>query len=178
MRHFEKERKTEAMISLRPLRHSDIVAVNRWPPYQDAYAQMDYALRADGGWLYEYGLKPDCCCYMAEANGESVGFVLLITTHAKRAELRIALHPEKTGHGLGRQVMAALMETGFFELGLETIHLIVRKNNFPAMRLYENLGFSGCGECTLIIQGRPVEFFKMEIQKEEFHNPTRKEGQP
>ncbi|MGC9197193.1 MAG: hypothetical protein ACP5IL_17365 [Syntrophobacteraceae bacterium] len=53
---------------------------------------------------------------------------------------------------------------------------IARKNNFPAIRLYDRLGFKNRGECTLFIQERLVEFFKMEIDKQEFSVHRQKES--
>ena len=137
---------------------------------------MDYALRARG-WLDEYCGKPGSRCYIAEAKEEAVGLALLIVANTKEAEVRIALHPERTGQGLGRRIMLAIMETGFSELGLDVIHLVVRKNNFPAMKLYNNIGFTSRGECTLIIRGQPIEFIEMNMQKEAFRNLMGKEGQ-
>jgi RimJ/RimL family protein N-acetyltransferase len=154
-------------ISLRPMRDGDVSAIRGWPPYQDAYAQMDYALRLNG-WLDEYYTRPGSWCYIAESDGKTVGFSLLLKTGAQNAELRIALHPAKTGLGLGGRIMMSVMETAFSQLGFDTIHLVVRKNNFPAIRLYERLGFRNRGDCTLFIQGMPVEFFKMDIDRREF----------
>jgi ribosomal protein S18 acetylase RimI-like enzyme len=156
-----------ARISLRSVRDGDVFDISRWPPYKDAYAQMDYALRQNG-WLAEFYNKPGTWCRIAEAEGKTVGFALLLMGGAKDAELRIAIHPEKTGQGFGRMVMMSVMESGFCEPDLETIHLVVRKNNFPAIRLYEGLGFTNRGECTLFIEHLPVEFFKMDIHRREF----------
>ncbi|MGC9197117.1 MAG: GNAT family N-acetyltransferase [Syntrophobacteraceae bacterium] len=121
-------------IALRSMRDGDIADVNLWPPYKDGSAQMDYALRR-GGWLDEYYKRPGAWCYIAQAEGESVGFALLSLTGAGNAELRIALHPLKTRLGFGRQTMTAVMERGFFELGLDTIHLVVRKKAICILRL-------------------------------------------
>ncbi len=154
-------------ISLRPMRDGDVSEIENWPSYKDAFAQMDYALRQNG-WLDEYFNRPGSWCYAAQTDAGIVGFALLLTRGAKDAELRIAIHPEKTRQGFGRRVMISLMEKGFSELGLDTIHLVVRKNNFSAKRLYDRLGFINRGECTLLIQNVSVEFFKMDIHKQEF----------
>ncbi len=163
-------------ISLRPLRPDDIADINLWPSYRDCYAQMDYALRTNG-WLDEYYNKPGAWIYVAEANRGPLGFILLVMTDTTQAEIRIAMHPGKTGQGFGKKIMLTVMEMGFSKLGLDLIHLVVRKNNFPALRLYEKLGFTDRGECTLIIEGMPVHFFRMDIRRENFLIQTRKGAQ-
>lgn len=154
-------------VSLRSMRDEDLLEVNCWPPYEGDHAQMDYALRQNG-WLREYYNRPGSLCFTAEDGDEIVGIVLLIMGGPKDAEVRIAIHPAKTRRGFGLRIMTAVMETGFLEQGLDTIRLVVRKNNFSAMALYERLGFRNRGECTLLIQTVPVEFFKMDTHKQEF----------
>ncbi|MBF0550090.1 MAG: GNAT family N-acetyltransferase [Deltaproteobacteria bacterium] len=132
---------------------------------------MDYALR-ENGWLAEFSRTGGTWCYLAEANQESIGFSILSTTGSKEAELRIAVHPARTGQGFGQEIMSATMNLAFSQLDFDLVHLIVRKNNFPAIGLYKKLGFKTLGECTLMIQGQLIEFFKMDIRKPEFQNQT------
>ncbi|MBF0496768.1 MAG: GNAT family N-acetyltransferase [Deltaproteobacteria bacterium] len=159
------------MITLRPIKQSDIIAITCWPSYRGDHEQMDYALR-ENGWLEEFSRKAGTWCYLAEANQESIGFTILSTTGKKEAEVRIAVHPARTGQGFGKEIMSAILNLGFSQLKLDLIHLIVRKNNFPAIGLYKKLGFKIIGECTQIIQGRLIEFFTMDIPKPEFQNQT------
>ncbi len=51
---------------------------------------------------------------------------------------------------------------------LEKIHLIVRKNNHRALKLYRSLGFSKIGESVHAIQGKRIEFIDILITKEQF----------
>ncbi|MBF0474913.1 MAG: GNAT family N-acetyltransferase [Deltaproteobacteria bacterium] len=159
------------MITLRLIKPCDIQVITCWPGYRGGYAQMDYALR-ENGWLEEFSRKPGTWCYLAEANQESIGFSILSTTGHKEAELRIAVHPARIGQGVGKEIMSATMKLGFSQLEFDLVHLIVRKNNFPAIGLYKKLGFNTLGECTQIVQGRLIEFFEMNIRKREFQNQT------
>ncbi len=161
--------KVRSRATLRPITRGDIASIACWPAYRDGYEQMDYALR-EGGWLAEYGEKPGVWRLMAEADRESLGFSLLIGAGGKDAEFRIALHPEKTGQGFGEEITLKTLELGFYRLGFDTIHLIVRKNNSPAIGLYKKIGFRTLGECNRTIQGKSIEFFRMDMNKQQFEN--------
>jgi RimJ/RimL family protein N-acetyltransferase len=101
-------------------------------------------------------------------NREIIGFSLLSCTSEKAAEFRIAIHPHKTGAGLGKEVVRATLKIGFQQLNLDRIYLIVRKNNPQAATLYERLGFAITGESVHAIQGKPIEFTDMEMTKARF----------
>ena len=162
------------MITLRAITEEDIGEIKTWPAYEDGFEQMDYALR-QGGWLDEFRNRSDTWTYIAESNKQAVGFSLLSVTAKGEAEFRIAIHPHRTGRGFGREVTLAILKIGFCELGMDRIYLIVRKNNYSAIKLYESLGFKKVGESIHTIQGRLVEFFDMDMAKESFRSPNVKE---
>jgi nicotinamidase-related amidase len=89
------------------------------------------------------------------------------------AEFRIALHPDRLGRGLGRTIAILVLRHGFAEPGIDRIRLIVRKNNPRAERLYLSLGFVRTGECVEEVHGRPVPFFRMEIDRLTFEKGAR-----
>ncbi len=155
------------MTRLRPLRNADAARIREWPPYPGDMAQMDYALR-ERGWLEEFRTKPDAAVYVVEDGDGSIAFTILAKTGTAEAEFRIALRADKTGQGLGERITVETLRTGFGELGLSRIHLVVRKNNHRGIGLYRRIGFTEQGECQKEIQGVPVDFLVMDISREEF----------
>ncbi len=155
------------MISLRPLNESDISVIKSWPPYPPEFSGLDYALR-DSGWLDEYVGKAGTEIFVAEDAGKIVGFSMLSGEADGCAEFRIALHPERVGKGLGKEIALLTLRRGFSHPEIRSIRLIVRKTNFRAQMLYTTLGFQTVGECTEEVQGKPVEFYRMTISRDVF----------
>jgi RimJ/RimL family protein N-acetyltransferase len=155
------------MITLRPLNPDDFPVIMAWPPYEGDMAQMDYALRRDG-WLAEFADKPGTHLFAAEEDSDLVAFTMLLETVPGDAELRIAIRADRTGSGLGSEIMLQTLRSGFRDLDLRRIHLIVRKNNTRGIKLYRRLGFVERGELSKPVQGTMVEFNCMDIGKEEF----------
>jgi len=164
------------MIELRSIRPEDVGEIKNWPSYSDGFEQMDYALR-EHGWLDEFRRHPHTWIYIAEFNRQVIGFSLLSITAVGEAEFRIVIHPHQTGKGLGKQVTLVTLKMGFRQLNLDRIHLIVRKNNHPAAKLYKSLGFSITGESIHLIQGKRIEFTGMAMTKEKFNKLNVEEGE-
>jgi RimJ/RimL family protein N-acetyltransferase len=163
------------MIQLRPISSEDISEITSWPPYLGEFEQMDYALR-ENGWLDEFRDRAKTWIYAATLNNRLIGFSLLSVTAERHAEFRIAIHPDWTSKGLGREVTLATLKRGFRHLNLARIHLIVRKNNPQALKLYESIGFVVTGESVHTIQGKNIEFIDMDMSKEQSNNFTSREG--
>lgn len=163
------------MITLSPITTDDITEIKTWPPYKNGFAQMDYAVR-DDGWLDEFTNRPNTWIYAALFENRTAGFSLLSCPVGGIAEFRIAVHPRLTGRGIGRKIAQATLETGFGKLHRVRIYLIVRKNNHPAMNLYESLGFKKIRESIHTIQGQPIDFFDMDITREDFFRINIKEA--
>jgi len=155
------------MIVLRPVTPEDIRSIKGWPQYPAEFRDLDYALR-DDGWLDEYGNRDDADILIADDAGEIAGFSIISRETGGKAEFRIALHPSRLGQGIGGVIARLSLAHGFFDPDIRTIRLIVRKNNPRAGRLYETLNFRKTGECTEEIQGKPVEFYTMEIDRKTF----------
>lgn len=132
---------------------------------------MDYALR-DNGWLDEFRDRSKTWIYAVELNNRVIGFSLLSITAGQDAEFRIAIHSGWTGRGLGREVTLATLKNGFGQLNLAKIHLIVRKNNPRASKLYKSIGFVATGESVNAILGKRIGFIDMDMTKEQFENLT------
>ena len=155
------------MITLRELRNEDIAIIKAWPPYPEEFSDLDYALR-DGGWLDEYRVETGTERFAAMDGEIIAGLSLLAWEPGNKAELRIALHPEKTGRGIGKTVLLLTLANGFVNPALAVVRLIVRKNNPRAKRLYEFMEFWNTGECSEEVQGKMVEFYSMEIDRDTF----------
>lgn len=160
------------MITLRPLRPEDVPAIKSWPPYPAEFAMLDYSLR-DGGWLDDYYQEDGTEILVAVDDREAVGFAILSRETGGCAEFRIALHPHRLGRGLGKSIALITLAHAFSDPALHAVHLIVRKNNPRAQRLYESLRFRMTGACTEPVQGEPVEFWRMEIDRETFQGMDR-----
>lgn len=155
------------MITLRNMVAADITTIQHWPSYPAEFDELDYALR-DNGWPVEFLHKPDTWIYVAELDTEIIAFSLLTKTAASEAEFRIALRADKLGQGLGGTIAAMTLTKGFSDYALDCIHLIVRKTNSRAIRLYHRLGFIERGECVKQIHGKPVRFLTMIISHESY----------
>jgi RimJ/RimL family protein N-acetyltransferase len=160
------------MITLRELREGDVAVIKSWPPYPADCTDLDYALR-NGGWLDEYAGKAGTEILVAVECDLIAGFSVLEREPGRRAEFRIAVHPEKLGHGIGKTIAILTLAHGFSDPGIDVIRLIVRKSNPRAQRLYTNLKFRNTGECTEIVQGKSVEFYTMEIDRDRFREANR-----
>ena len=155
------------MIELRAITPDDIKEIKDWPPYRGGFEQMNYALR-DNGWLDEFRDRSDTRVYAVVKNSRVIGFSLLIVTAEGDAEFRVAIHPDRTGKGIGRTATLATVERGFRQLDLDRVHLIVRKNNHRALKLYESVGFVQTGESVHTIQGKDIPFIDMDMTSDQF----------
>jgi RimJ/RimL family protein N-acetyltransferase len=84
----------------------------------------------------------DFVYYIVEQKGEQAGYVILrgLTSINRCLELkRIVM--AKPGHGLGRQVLRALMDKSFGELSAHRLWLDVYDDNYRARHVYSSLGF-------------------------------------
>lgn len=160
------------MLTLIPIDTVDIGAIGRWPRYKGIHAQMDYALR-ENGWLATYGAVAGNHCYAAMVDDVCVGFSLLIQNRPGSAEFRTAVHPDHLGAGYGGEILRQTLTIGFTVHNLQTITLIVRKNNPIAQHLYVGHGFTPCGETTETIQGQCIDFLMMQINSNNFTNGAR-----
>ena len=86
---------------------------------------------------------------VAEVEGRIVGMCSTtgqssLRRFAHRTELGISILQEACGLGLGGHMMAACIQW-HREQGFEQLELSVVEDNFPAIRLYEKMGFEAAG---------------------------------
>ncbi len=102
---------------------------------------------------------------------KKIGSVYLqnIDKDKKEAEYGVLIgEKEYTGRGLGTESANLIIRYGFEQLNLEKIYLRVLKNNLPARKAYEKVGFKEeSKEDTIIIDGNGVEVLFMSINKNE-----------
>ena len=112
--------------------------------------------------------QPNTRLYVAEQLGELIALTIISFTSQCEAEFRIALRADKAGQGLGRIITAATLAIGFDEIGLQRIHLIVRKSNLRAVRLYQQQNFSVCGECQITVNHLLTDFLRMKLFRKDY----------
>lgn len=155
------------MLRMRNYTEADRIRIEGWPVYPVEYAELDYALRANG-WIDEFAGKPATDIHVFALDGELVAYTILAGTSAGDAEFRIALHGGHLGKGLGMQVSILTITRGFAVNQLRRIHLIVRKNNYRAKHLYEKIGFDYSGERVKMTNGKQVSYQEMELRPDTF----------
>lgn len=102
---------------------------------------------------YEYcwteGIFRDCMrvgyqCRLLMIDGELAGYGVMSVAAGEAHVLNICVKPELQGQGLGRQVLAHLIELAR-RLHTDTLLLEVRPSNQAAIRLYESMNFNQVG---------------------------------
>lgn len=97
----------------------------------------DWRKRVDASWSGAPRLA-------ALLDGRMVGSAALTRQLGRRlhaAEVGIGVHDDFRGRGIGRALLAALVEAADRWLGLKRLELTVFVDNTPAIRLYESFGF-------------------------------------
>jgi len=94
-------------------------------------------------------LGPDDHTFVAVLDGQVVGIAGLHVGQGRRrhsASLGMSVHDQFQGRGIGRKLLAALLDVADNYLGLARVELEVLPDNTRAIRLYESMGFEheGC----------------------------------
>lgn len=108
---------------------------------------------------------------LPEANigliGDIAGYICFWHVADEIQILNIAVHNNFRRSGIARELMAHAIRTGR-EKRAACVNLEVRKSNFPAIRLYEGLGFKTVGERPNYYgeRGEPAILMELEIDPE------------
>jgi L-phenylalanine/L-methionine N-acetyltransferase len=137
---------TPTDVVIRPVRAEDVEAINaiRRQPAVVAFTLAIPSERIVDNQRFVDGLGPDDHVLVAEIDGRARGLAAL---HVKRGKLRhsaeigIAVHDGFQGRGLGRLLLAALLDLADNHLGLVRVELEVLADNARAIALYERFGF-------------------------------------
>jgi len=93
-------------------------------------------------WIESLG--PDDHTFVAVLEGQIVGQAGLHVDQGRRrhvGSLGMCVHDQFQGRGIGRKLLAALLDIADNFLGLVRVELEVFPDNTPAIRLYESAGF-------------------------------------
>ncbi len=126
------------MVTIRPMEDADIPAVQAldrqafalpWPP--SAYA-------------HELHHSPHSRLWVAEVEGQVVGFIVLWLILDEAHVATLAVHPDFRRRGIARRLLETLL-TAAREAGARLATLEVRAGNLPAQALYRHYGFREVG---------------------------------
>lgn len=109
--------------------------------FDEKFASPDVAFEYMAG----IAAMPGGIVLLAEAGGEYIGYITVKPRKQSRlkhtAELTMGVSSGYRGKGVGRELLNRAMNKIAFEKIIEIVYLMVRADNLPASRLYENSGF-------------------------------------
>lgn len=112
-----------------------------------------------------------CMFSIVTNDNEFVGHITLFNFHQTNyATLGIYIGPYYRNLGYGSQAMHLLLDYAFNQLNLHSIHLDVYEFNQDALRLYQSMGFTICGNYTDAIyhNGKYWSIILMELLKKDY----------
>jgi RimJ/RimL family protein N-acetyltransferase len=142
-------------IALEPLRDEDSDTLYRWINDRELVAfsaAFRPVTREDhDAWFADVRGRKDVDVFAIREAHRLVGSCQLIVDD-EEAELRIRIgEADARGRGLGTEAVRLLVAHGFEALGLRRIWLQVFPHNERAIRSYEKVGFTRCGEQGAIV---------------------------
>ncbi|MDP8923934.1 MAG: GNAT family N-acetyltransferase [Chloroflexota bacterium] len=153
---------------VRPVRADDAEALHRirLRPSVVRYTMALPSTRVEDMRRRIEGAGPDDHLFVAELDGQVVGMAGLHVRGSKQrhvADLGIMVDDEHQGRGIGRALMAALLDIADYHLGLARVELEVVADNPAAIHLYESLGFEreGLKRRAFLVDGRLADLVVM-----------------
>lgn len=126
--------------------------------------QINYMLRKFQSWIaiqsqFSAGVSYR---FILNREGQSAGYYAWETEGGRLHVSKLFLLPELRGRGLGRAILEE-METEAESLGLQSLYLLVNRQNQKAIRLYQSCGYRIAEEVnTPIGGGFTMEDYRME----------------
>ena len=137
---------TTADVVIRPVRAEDadgVYALRLLPTVLDGTLAMP-SERIEGTRQRLGAYGPDIHSLVAVLDGQIVGMAGLHVESGRRrhtASVGMMVHDRFQGRGIGRRLLAALLDVADNYLGLVRVELEVFSDNVRAIRLYESAGF-------------------------------------
>lgn len=136
-------------VELRPLVPSDAETAVHWRndpavwTFTTAAGRPPVEVDTERAWIERVIADPANRRYAIIAEGSYVGNVYLTDIDAGTAQFHIFIGDRRMwGRGVGRRATAAILELGWSELDLDSVWLLVHRDNAAALALYRGLGFS------------------------------------
>ena len=154
--------------SIRATRLSDleqITVLSNLPHYRAGTLRLPFqSLEQTQRWLESHGTNT--LSIVAEIDGQIVGLAGLHRFDGRRAHaafLGMGVHDDFAGRGIGKALLAALIDAADNWLNIKRIELTVFTDNTPAIRLYEKFGFEteGVLKANAFKDGRYADAFAM-----------------
>ena len=161
-------RPDRAAVQIRPVRSDDAEALHRIRrlPSVARYTMGMPSTRLDAMRKRIDSYGPDDHILVAELDGEVVGMAGLHVGSLKQrhvGSIGIMVADEHQGRGIGRALMAGLLDIADAYLGLTRVELEVVVENAAAVHLYEDLGFEreGVKRAAFLVDGRLADLLIM-----------------
>ncbi len=137
-----------AHMTLRPARLDDAAALLRWRNDPDAvrFSTTGRTVRADehAGWLAARLSDPNTRLWIAEKDSAAVGQVRVDMSNGI-GTVSITVAPERRGHGLGTQMLRAVLAVAA-DGDVTQLRALVRPENIASRVSFERAGFQRAGE--------------------------------
>jgi putative acetyltransferase len=148
-------------VVIRPIRAEDAEGAYqlRLQPSSLDFTLAFPSMRPDQTRRFIESLGPDDHTFIAVLDGEVIGIAGLHVKQGRRrhtADLGMSVHDQFQGRGIGRKLLAALLDVADNHLGLVRVELEVFPDNVRAIRLYESMGFEheGCKRKSVFRKGK------------------------
>lgn len=129
---------------LRPARCGDEALLLRWRNDPDAVRFSGSRAPVDRGehasWLAARLTDPATRIWIGMIDGRPVGFVRVDVRNGV-GDISIAVDRTERGHGLGRRLVARLLEVLYPDFQVHSFRAVVDAHNLASIRIFEDLGF-------------------------------------
>ena len=149
-------------LEFRPLISKARAEIHTWPPYQDPYEDLNYALDPTDGWLSHQGEIPGTIVLGGYRAKQLLAFSMLVPSEDGSYEFYVAVRASELHNGVGREMTRLTVRYAFDQCSMDRVWLKVRKNHEVGMKLYPEEGFVSFGTKKEKVMGKMVEFEVMQ----------------